>query len=114
MRTVSFNPEIKKVVDSILLKYPLVQSGKMFGYPAYYVNKKLVACIYESGVGIKVPEDVAKTLIGKEGIGHFHPLGRPEMKEWIQINHQKPDDYLEDTAIFEASVNFVSSINKSL
>ncbi|MGZ7109162.1 MAG: hypothetical protein ACXVHW_09355, partial [Methanobacterium sp.] len=70
--------------------------GKMFGYPAYYVNKKLFACLYEDGVGIKVPEDNANELNGSEGITPFQPLGRRKMREWIQINREKSEDYLKD------------------
>ena len=27
----------------------------MFGFPAYYVGKKLCICLYEQGVGVKLP-----------------------------------------------------------
>ncbi|MBM3165888.1 MAG: TfoX/Sxy family protein [Chloroflexi bacterium] len=112
MRKANFNPEIKRSVDSILLKNPIVVSGKMFGYPAYYINKRLFACIYEEGVGVKVPEGVANELIGKKGIVHFQPMGREKMKEWIQINRENPETYLKDTEIFETSISFVSSLGK--
>jgi hypothetical protein len=39
---------------------PGVVVGTMFGYPAYYVNKKLFACLYEEGIGIKVPAKAEK------------------------------------------------------
>jgi len=110
MSKVIFNPEVKEYIDSILLKNPSVIAGKMFGYLAYYINKKLVACIYENGVGLKVPADIANQLIGKDGIVHFQPLGRPRMKEWIQINRENPEYYLKDTEIFEISINFVESL----
>jgi hypothetical protein len=113
MSKANFNPEIKKVVDSILLKNPSVIAGKMFGYPAYYINKKLIACIYEEGVGIKIPEGIANELIGKKGIIHFQPLGRRRMKEWIQINRENPESYLKDMEIFETSLIFVASSGKS-
>jgi hypothetical protein len=107
----NYNPEIKKVVDSILLKIPFVVPGKMFGYPAYYINRKLFACIYSQGVGIKVPEAMVKKLVNKPGMIYFQPLGRPKMKEWIQINRENPSDYLRDVDIFKISMSFVSSIN---
>jgi len=109
-----FNPEVKKVVDKILLNYPSVVSGKMYGYPAYFINKKLVACIYEEGVGVKVPESVASELIGKNGIAHFQPMGRAKMREWIQINRENPEEYLKDLAIFDVSIKYVASLGGSL
>jgi hypothetical protein len=110
MTKATFNPEVKKVVDSILLKHPSVVSGKMFGYPSYYINDKLLACIYENGVGVKIPADIANQLIGKKGIVYFQPLGKPKMKEWIQINRKDPEDYLKDLDIFKTSINYVASL----
>lgn len=106
----NFDPEVKKAVDSILLKNPSVVPGKMYGYPAYYINRKLVACIYEKGVGLKVPESVANELIGRKGIVHFQPMGRAKMREWIQINRENPEDFLKDIDIFKTSMDFVASL----
>ena len=112
MGKVKFNPEIKKTIDSILLGNTSVVPGKMFGYPAYFTNKKLFACIYENGVGVKVPVEVANQLVGQQGIIHFQPMGRRKMKEWIQINRDVPEDYLKDRDIFEKSLSYVGSIRK--
>ena len=110
MANQKFNGEHKKILDSFLLEIPDVVPGKMFGYPAYYINKKLFACLYENGVGIKVPEDKANELIDGEEIIHFQPLGRRKMREWIQINRENSNDYLKDKEIFDISIKFVSSI----
>ena len=105
-----YNPDIKRVLDSLLLEIPLVVSGKMFGYPAYYVNKRLFACIYEDGVAIKVPFDLASELMEKEGIVPFIPIGRRKMKEWIQINREQSEDYLKDRKIFDKSIEYVAML----
>jgi hypothetical protein len=110
MRKANFNPEIKKTIDSILLTNPKVVSGKMFGYPAYYINKKLFACIYEEGVGVKVPQGLANELVDNKGIVYFQPMGRAKMKQWIQINRENAKDYLKDIEIFETSMNFVGPL----
>jgi hypothetical protein len=105
-----FKPQNKEVLDALLLEIPEVKPGQMFGYPAYYVNQKLFACLYEEGVGIKVPENEARELVGREGIIHFQPLGRRKMREWIQINRENPEDYWEDREILESSIQYVSSL----
>ncbi len=105
-----YDEEIKDMLESFLLDIPIVVPGKMFGYPAYYVNKKLFACVYGNGVGLKVPSDMAEKLLKKEGIIPFTPMGRKKMREWIQINRQSPQDYLLDRAIFERSIEFVSAL----
>ena len=100
----------KPALDVLLLNMPGVTAGKMFGYPAYYVNGKLFACIYDEGVGVKVPEAVASKLLAKQHIVPFQPLGKPKMREWIQINRARPADYRKNIGIFRASVEFVSQI----
>ena len=112
MSTVPFNPAHKEVLDDILLQIPGVVGGTMFGYPAYYINRKLFACIYEEGAGIKVPEKIAESLVGRKGIVRFQPKGRKPMKEWIQINRKRSEDYRRDQEILNISIDFVSSALK--
>lgn len=81
MGKLTFNPEHRAILDPLLLRIPGVAAGKMFGYPAYYVNKKLFACVYGEGVGVKVPEEVATKLLSKRHIVPFQPLGKPRMRE---------------------------------
>jgi hypothetical protein len=110
MSRVKFNIDNKKVLDSILLKIPGVVPGKMFGFPAYYIKKKLFACVYENGVAVKIPENKVNELMGKEGIVHFEPMGRAKMREWIQINREVSTDYINDINIFELAIQFVSTL----
>lgn len=108
MSDVTFNRNHKVVLDDILLQIPGVNAGKMFGYPAYYVEKKMFACIYGVGVGIKVPEHVADSMVGQVGIVRFQPMGRKPMKEWIQINRVHSEDYRNDLEILKISIEYVS------
>jgi len=83
----------------------------MFGYPAYYVGRKLFACVYGEGIGVKVPEEVATRLLSKRHIVPFQPLGKPRMREWIQINREKSADYQRDLDIFQGSIDFVRRLS---
>ena len=75
----AFNSEHKTVLDELLLGHSHVRSGKMFGFPAYYVDKKLCICLYEQGVGIKLPEtSVAKLLATDRNACLFQPMGKPK------------------------------------
>ena len=105
---VNFNRDHQAVLDEILLENPLVGSGKMFGYLAYYVGKKLSICLYEEGVGLKLPAETATKLLEEdENTIPFQPLGRPKMKEWIQINLDDSKDYWQYTEVFEESIQFI-------
>lgn len=109
---VVYDLEIKKILDSFLFEMGNVVAGHMFGYPAYYVNKRLFACIYNKGVGLKLPVHAAKILSEKAEIQPFIPMGGRQMKEWIHIVHDQAEDYLEDQEIFKQSILFVASLKK--
>ncbi len=104
----NFNPDHKAVLDELLLSHPQVRPGKMFGFPAYYAGKKLCICLYEQGVGVKVPEPTAaQMLLDDENVVPFQPMGKPKMREWVQINLDRSEDYLSYLPVFEKSIRFV-------
>ena len=106
-----FNQDHKAVLDDLLLDHPAVRSGHMFGYPAYYAGDKLSICLYEQGVGLKVPEATAKRLLEDDpNVIPFQPLGRRKMREWIQINLSQSEDYRQYRSVFEESIAFVLSL----
>ncbi len=105
-----FNPDHKAVLDELLLAHPLVRAGKMFGFPAYYAGKKLSICLYEQGVGLKLPAPTATRLLETDpNVVPFQPLGRRRMREWVQINLERSADYRQYLPVFEESIDFVWS-----
>jgi hypothetical protein len=109
----NFNPEHKAVLDAMLLGYPTVRSGKMFGFPAYYVDKKLCICLYEQGVGVKVPEQTAARLIEEDrNVIPFQPYGKRKMREWIQLNLDHSEDYKAYQSLFDESIAYVLTQQK--
>jgi hypothetical protein len=108
---ISFSEKHKLVLDEMLLTNPLIRPGKMFGYPAYYVGKKLCISLYEQGVGIKLPEEsVKKLLVSDPNVVSFEPMGRPKMREWIQINLDRSEDYRRYQIVFDESIQHVLSL----
>jgi hypothetical protein len=106
--TATFNPAHKAVLDAMLLGHPAIRSGKMFGFPAYYADKKLCICLYEDGVGVKIPEQMATRLIKEDrNVIPFQPYGKRKMREWIQINLDRSEDYRAYQAVFEESIAHV-------
>lgn len=98
----------KRVLDTILLKFPGVEAGEMTGLLAYFVGKKMFACICNGGVGIRLSSaDAANLQFSKDNVVPFEPKGRRSTREWIQINHQDSADYEKDLEIFRSSVAFV-------
>jgi hypothetical protein len=105
---VRFNPGHKAVLDDLLLGHPHVMAGRMFGYPAYYSGKRLCICLYEQGVGAKLPEKSAARLLETDpNAVPFRPMGRPKMREWVQINLTRSEDYRRYKPVFEESIRHV-------
>ena len=104
----NFNPEHKAVLDELLLGHPGVRPGKMFGFPAYYAGQKLCICLYEQGVGVKLPEQSAAKLLETDlNVIPFMPMGKPKMREWVQINLSRSQEYRQYLPVFEESIRFV-------
>jgi len=104
----NFNPKHKVFLDDLLLGKPHVQPGKMFGFPAYYAGKKLCICLYEDGVGLKLPDQsAAKLLASDRNAVPFQPMGRRKMREWVQINLSRSEEYRRYEAVFDESVRHV-------
>jgi len=100
-----FNPEHKAVLDDLLLSHALVRAGKMFGYPAYFAGEKLCICLYEQGVGVRLPEHyAAKLLHSDSNVIPFQPMGRPRMREWVQINVSRSEEYRAYRSVFDESI----------
>ena len=98
----------KVVLDALLLKLSGVEAGEMTGLLAYFVGKKMFACICNGGVGVRLPTAAAADLqFSKDNVVPFEPKGRKSTREWIQLNHANSADYAKDLEIFQASIAFV-------
>jgi hypothetical protein len=104
----NFNRQHKALLDDLLLDHPFVRAGKMFGFPAFYVGKKLCICLYEEGVGIKLPEQTAVKLLAEDpNVIPFQPMGKHKMREWVQVNLNRSEDYRQYLPVFEESIQYV-------
>ena len=112
--TATYDQTYKDTLDSLLLPLPEVTAGKMFGYPAYFTAGRLFACLMDHVIGLKVPADLAVDLLLQPFISPFQPFGKAKMKEWIQINRERPEDLESDISVFLASITYVSSLGPKI
>ena len=103
------NSEQQVTLDRLLLDYPEVSASMVFGLPCYTVNGVVFATLSGEGVGIKLPEARVRELLEKPGFVPFRSFGRNRGKEFIQINHENPEDYQHDKALFEEAMRYVIS-----
>lgn len=102
-----YRQDVLEALVRLFADRPEVTRGKMFGFPAFYTAGKLFACVYGDGVGLKLPQDTARRLEGKPGITPFQPYGKPKMREWTLIRHDRASNFSKDASLFEASITFV-------
>jgi hypothetical protein len=107
MTKAKYNMEHKATLDDLLLAFPGVSAGVVFGLPCYKVSTGIFATLYDEGVGIKLPAARVRELLEKPGFALFQPFGRNRGKEFVQINHNNPEDYRYDLALFEESMHYV-------
>ena len=82
----------------------------MSGLPAYFINKRMFACICNGGVGIRLPAAAAANLqFSNQNAFPFQPKGIPSTREWVQLNHEDSASYEKDRDLFLASVEFVKA-----
>ncbi len=106
----TFNPDHKAVLDDLLLGDLRVRAGKMFGYPAYYIGRKLCISLYEDGVAVKLPAGEAAGLLRDDPHAiPFQPLGKPKMREWVQINLADSQEYRRYLPVFDASIHYLAT-----
>lgn len=107
MSAILYHKGIKSVIDQMLLGLEDVVEGKMFGYPGYYINKKLVACVFEENICLKLPLERVKVLLKEPGITQYMAMGTRLMKEWVLITRKNPKDYLKDQKLFKEAHAYV-------
>ncbi len=113
MKSDSVSSGHKAVLDTLLLAIHGVEAGELSGMPAYFVNKRMFACIANGGVGIRLPAAAAANLqFSASHVFPFQPKGVPATREWVQLNRENSADYEKDRDIFMASYEFVKNDRK--
>jgi hypothetical protein len=80
--------------------------GHMFGHPALYADRRLAACAYGTGIGLKLPAArVSEVLETGRGVP-FQPYGKPPMREWVHLPASAGDDDESMTTLISEAVEF--------
>lgn len=110
MRTSKFNAGHHQVIRKLLLGRNGVREKQMFGYPAFFVGSRMFACVYEEGLGLKLPAARVEAMLHRKNVTPFKPHGKPAMREWIHIRRTRSAAYTQDLPHLLASLSFVSSL----
>ncbi|MDQ4131042.1 MAG: hypothetical protein M3133_08655 [Actinomycetota bacterium] len=97
-----YREELRAVLADMLDGRPDTRPGRMFGFPAFYAAGKLVACVYGSGVGLRVPSEEAARLRGVPTPA-FEPYGR-RMRAWTFLEPAAAEELRGEAAVLEAAI----------
>lgn len=108
-----YRPDLLAALENMMQNWPEVRLGKMFGHPAFYIGRSMFACVYGSGVGLKLPATKALQLKQEAGFAAFRPYGKAEMREWVMISHQRADDYRADEKLLREAAAYAAANNQA-
>jgi len=98
-----YREELRVVLADMLDGRPDTRPGLMFGFPAFYAAGKLVACVYGTGLGLRLPPEEAAELRGRTS-RTFEPYGRT-MRAWTFLEPVAPEELRVETAVLEAAID---------
>ena len=102
----AYRNEVLFAVSELLSDIPDVRKGRMFGYPAFYVGRRMFAYLYGEGVGLKLPQAQAQAQLHDGHALPFQPYGKAKMREWIELRHGEVRDYWRDRKLFLDAVAY--------
>ena len=97
-----YREDLRAVLSDMLDGRPDTRPGLMFGFPAFYAAGKLVACVYGSGIGLRVPPEEASRVRGSPTRA-FEPYGRL-MRAWTFLEPAAADELRGEAAVLEAAI----------
>jgi len=102
---------VRDDVKRALFDYPDVRESTMFGGPAFFVGRRLVACVSGERVALKTDGDLAASLLNDGIAVDFEPKPNPGLQGWIAVRLRDLD--AETTSsLFRGAVELASKREK--
>lgn len=79
---IPFRSDLQTFLVEFADRHRGVRLGKMFGLPAIYVGRRLVTCLMEDGIIVRLPGDLARQEIQAKRGKPYSRRGR-EMGSWV-------------------------------
>ena len=104
---IAFRNELSVFLDEFADHHRGVRRGKMFGLPAIYVGRRLVTCLIEDGIIVRLPQDLARREIKAKRAKPFSRRGH-EMGSWVMYAPRSAAAARSLTAVVEVAVRNVA------
>jgi hypothetical protein len=104
---IPFRSDLQPFLTDFADQHRGVRLGKMFGLPAVYVGRRLVTCLMEDGIIVRLPEDVAKTEIRAKRGRPYSRRGKA-MGSWVMYKPRTSGEARRLTPILEVAARNVA------
>jgi TfoX/Sxy family transcriptional regulator of competence genes len=87
------------------------EKKKMFGFPAYFINKNMFTGTFEENLFIRLSkEDQDRITEDHEGVKPFEPMKGRVMKEYVVLPKSIYNNKKEFSLWMDRSIDYVSSL----
>jgi TfoX/Sxy family transcriptional regulator of competence genes len=104
-----YRDDVLAAITDLLADRPEATPRGMFGHPGFAVGGKMFACLYDDGVAVKLPEDLAASALSRPHVEAFRPYGK-SMRQWVLLVHDDLAAYTGDLDLFEAAIAYVAGV----
>lgn len=102
---IPFRAELRAFLTEFADEHRGVRLGQMFGLPAIYVGRRLVTCLIENGIIVRLPADLAKQEIRlKRGKPYSHGGRKPG--HWVMYTPRSAADARRLTPTIERAARY--------
>jgi hypothetical protein len=103
---IPFRVELQALFDEFAEHHRGVRLGRMFGLPAIFAGRRLVACLMEDGLIVRLPADMARREI-EERAEPFSRKGRP-LDSWVMYRPRTIVDARRLSPVLEVAARYVA------
>jgi hypothetical protein len=103
----SFRSDLEPFLREFAAHHRGVRSGVMFGRPAVYAGRRLITCLMDDGLIVRLPDDVARREVRGRGRPFSRRTGRP-LGSWVKYEPRTLADARRLTPILETAIDHVA------
>jgi hypothetical protein len=104
---IPFRSELTAFLDEFADQHRGVRRGKMFGLPAIYVGRRLVTCLIEDGIIVRLPEELARRELRSRRAKPF-AMGERDSRQWLMYRPRTATAARSLTPIIEAAARHMA------
>jgi hypothetical protein len=104
---IPFRSELRSFLTEFAEEHRGVRLGQMFGLPAIYVGRRLVTCLIEDGVIVRLPTELAQQEIRSKRGKPFSRRGR-NTGNWVLYTPRSAADARKLTPTVERAARYIA------